>query len=245
MTGRAILPAAIAGLGAAAVFTLWPGIDLAVSAAFHDPATGVWLGETRAWPVVREALWKVTEVSAVFFLVLFLLALPRRALVPARLPGFALTALALGPGLVVNGLLKAFWGRARPRNVTEFGGSAEFTPALWPTDQCAGNCSFVAGEVAGWATLAMVLWLLAVRRLDDPARTALGALLVAAVSLTVFLRIAAGGHFLSDTVFAVVISVSVTLALWRLFRCDDVADRLTAATIAADLRRLLPTRRPK
>ena len=38
--------------------------------------------------------------------------------------------LALGPGLIVNGLLKPSWHRPRPCDLTEFGGSAEFVPVL-------------------------------------------------------------------------------------------------------------------
>ena len=65
---------------------------------------------------------------------------------------FVLAALALGPGLVVNAGFKDHWGRARPRDVTQFSGERTFTPALQPTDQCDRNCSFVAGHpsVAFW-----------------------------------------------------------------------------------------------
>ena len=68
----------------------------------------------------------------------------------------ATTADKLGPGLVVNGILKEHWGRARPRDVTQFGGDRRFTPALVIADQCERNCSFSAGHPsAGFALAAL------------------------------------------------------------------------------------------
>ena len=42
--------------------------------------------------------------------------------VPVRSWGYILLLYALGPGLLVDGLLKRFWGRARPADVQTFGG---------------------------------------------------------------------------------------------------------------------------
>ena len=237
-----------ATLLAALVFTLWPGIDLMASAPFHDAATGTWLAETPALAFLREALWTGMELATIAFLLLFLLALARRkaAAVPARLWGFALLAMALGPGLLVNGLLKDSWGRARPRTIAEFGGEAAFTPALEIADQCARNCSFVSGEVAAAVTLSLVLWLFAAARLQGPARPALAAALSAATALSAFLRLAGGGHFLSDIVFAALFTALLTLALWRLTGAARAARRLTGTGLLADLRApFARLRRPK
>ncbi|MCB1149464.1 MAG: hypothetical protein KDK48_04800, partial [Chlamydiia bacterium] len=40
--------------------------------------------------------------------------------------------LALGPGLLVNVVLKPNWGRPRPRHVIELGGEAKFRPFYSP-----------------------------------------------------------------------------------------------------------------
>ena len=111
----------------------------------------------------------------------------------------ALTAI-IGPGLIVNGLLKEQWGRPRPGAVAQFNADAEnsFTP-WWRTDGgCKSNCSFVAGEAS------IAFWLLApatlIRRRRSR-RTAYAAVFAVA-SLAGLLRIAVGGHFLSDVVFA-------------------------------------------
>jgi membrane-associated PAP2 superfamily phosphatase len=49
-----------------------------------------------------------------------------------RLALFLLLLLALGPGLVVNGVFKPGFGRPRPRQVVEFGGKYAFQQALSP-----------------------------------------------------------------------------------------------------------------
>ena len=45
---------------------------------------------------------------------------------------FLALVLALGPGLIVNGLLKPNWNRPRPCDITEFGGTVDFVHVLNP-----------------------------------------------------------------------------------------------------------------
>ena len=78
---------------------------------------------------------------------------------------FIALTFSLGPGLIVNGLLKEFIGRARPKNIIEFGGDKIFSPAYFPSNQCAHNCSFVSGDVAfAFATIAFPLLLSGMQR---------------------------------------------------------------------------------
>lgn len=230
-----------AWLLSAVVFTIWPQVDLAVSGIFYDPVSAAWLGNAPLAEALRSALWRMTEAAALVFLVLLVISLLRRksAATPVRASVFALLTFAMAPGIIVNGLLKAHWGRARPRTVTEFGGTSDFTPALEISDQCARNCSFVAGEVAGVVAVAMVLWLLFSGRLAPAGRVTFAALLLSLSLASAFLRVSAGGHFLSDSVFAALISVTVALLLWRWLGVERVADRLTFANIANDLRNLI------
>jgi lipid A 4'-phosphatase len=214
---------------AAIVFTAFPRIDLATAALFYDPAKG--------FPLARNPV-----VSATYHGVTLLMNIVVPALIAAIAAGFVprlarfrahrakfvyvLLVLAIGPGLIVNAVLKDHWGRARPAHVTEFGGGARFTPALLPSDQCVANCSFVSGHVAAAFSPAALALILPRRR-----RMWLG-IGAAGAALTGFGRIAAGSHFLSDVVFAVVI-VWFTAALlhWLLFRRsrEGAEDRATEA----------------
>jgi lipid A 4'-phosphatase len=119
--------------------------------------------------------------------------------------------LAIGPGLIVNGIMKEHWGRARPRTILEFGGDAAYSPVWWISDQCDRNCSFVSGEAASAFWLVTIAFL--VRKELSPAVAAITFVFAAAVSFT---RIAVGAHFLSDVVIAWLITFCVILVAHRL-----------------------------
>jgi len=114
--------------------------------------------------------------------------------------------LIVGAGLIVNTGLKDNFGRARPRNIVEFGGTKQFTPAYVVSQECASNCSFSSGDAAGgFFSLALAL-ALSRRRAPFVAAAALGALVSVA-------RIASGAHFFSDTVvsfFVMLIAADVS-----------------------------------
>ncbi|MBV5325687.1 MAG: phosphatase PAP2 family protein, partial [Rhodospirillaceae bacterium] len=117
-----------------------------------------------------------------------------------RVAIFVVVSLALGPGLVVNTVLKDNWGRPRPSTVTEFGGPHAHVPVLIPSDQCSDNCSFPSGHAA------LGFWVLAFALVAPPPwrRPAIfGALGFGALVGAV--RIAQGGHFLSDVISSGVI----------------------------------------
>ena len=119
-----------------------------------------------------------------------------------------LVVLAIGPGLIVNGILKEHWGRARPRDVVEFGGDHRFTPAIVISDQCERNCSFTAGHPsAGFALAALGYAYMSRRR-----RWAVFAAATGFGLLVGLARVAAGGHFLSDVLFSGFIVIG--LAVW-------------------------------
>ena len=130
----------------------------------------------------------------------------RPLLVPGRAVVFLISTLVLGPGLVVNVGLKDNWGRSRPIDVPQLGGSEHFTAWWDPRGGCAKNCSFVTGDGSG------AFWTLAPAALAPPAwrPLAYGAALAFGATVGVF-RMAFGAHFFSDVVFA---GVFVFLIIW-------------------------------
>jgi len=112
--------------------------------------------------------------------------------------------LIIGAGLIVNWGLKDNFGRARPRDVAEFGGTKIFTPAFVISHECRTNCSFSSGDAAGgFFSLALVFALARHRRAALVAGLAVGVI----ESLA---RISSGAHFFSDTVVS--FFVMLTLA---------------------------------
>jgi lipid A 4'-phosphatase len=242
----------VVGLGVLALisllFLLAPGLDLAVSALFYEPGSGFLHGRIAALEALRGAgrLVEVAFAIAVTAPLALKLLLPGRPLLlPPRATLFVLLSFLLGPGLLVNGILKEYWGRARPREILEFGGGANFSPVWWISDQCEGNCSFVSGEAAS------AFWLVALAFIVPRAwrRVALAATLAFAALIS-FTRIAMGGHFLSDVLLAWMLTLLVMVLVHRWIfavlppRFDAVIERGLARPGLALRRALALRRRP-
>ena len=204
------------------LFGVWPRLDVAVSGLFHDPGRGFWLADLGVVEVPRMLLWDAAGLFCVLAAIglTAALVLRRPALgLPARLWAFVLALFVAGPGIVVNGLLKEFWGRARPDAIVLFGGDRRFTGPFLPADQCARNCSFVSGEAA--AAMAMGIGLYVILRHLRPRlspvvwRAGVG-IAVAVPVLGAALRVVAGRHFLSDVICAGLIVVGLALLFDRL-----------------------------
>lgn len=201
------------------VLVAFPQIDLWVSGLFHDPASGRFVSEGPLLNFLRKGVPPVLYGVLVFLVLQWLGGRLTGAGTPNALNGrrvaFVLTSLAVGPGLIVNGVFKEWWGRARPSDILAFGGEARFTPPWMMTDQCDGNCSFVSGHAAmGFWTVALAMLVPAPwRGLAVAAALAFGAVVSAA-------RIVVGGHFLSDVIFAGLIVVPLTLWLYRVMVGD-------------------------
>ncbi|MGL4278879.1 MAG: phosphatase PAP2 family protein [Albidovulum sp.] len=202
-----------------AIFQLWPGIDLAVSGWFFTPGTGFALASSRTLDMIREAIWWMSNLMVAVVVLAILAALAGKPFLELQRAVFILLMYLLGPALLVDGLLKRFWGRARPANVEEFGGTQDFTLPLVPADQCDSNCSFVSGEGAAATALAIAFLLIApaVRQRVSPALFRLYVVFAIAIPLTgMALRVMLGRHFLSDTVFAALLVSGIALVLARL-----------------------------
>ena len=194
---------------AAIVFTLSPEIDLAAARLFFRD--GRWLASDH--PGVegfrRLASILVVGVPAAAVLLALLGRLVGR---PGgeRAALVLVLALALGPGLIVNVGLKDHWGRARPSQIVEFGRDRAFTPALVPANECRRNCSFVSGEAAmGFGLVTLALFARRRRALVLVPGLVMGSSLA-------LVRMAAGGHFLSDVVFGGLIASAVGLVVYAL-----------------------------
>jgi lipid A 4'-phosphatase len=206
---RVSFGAAFAAL--ALLFWLRSEIDLRCTALFYDGQEDAFPMKEHGWvKAVYHGVPILTGAAALGLAIALAIALVRRrALGPltVRIALYLLCVLAVGPGLVVNGILKRQWGRARPRDVTEFGGDKRFTPAFVISDQCDRNCSFVAGHPSPLFCLFAVGFVAARRRwLWHGAALALGGLVGLA-------RIVEGAHFLSDVVFS---GIFVFLVAWLL-----------------------------
>jgi lipid A 4'-phosphatase len=219
-----VLPLALIALwiALAIVFNGEPEIDRNVSALFFTAtdcakgATAVACGTFPAgastfFGVLRNVLQylPITLAAVVAASLASEIAAGRGFAYPrARFAATALAALALGPGLLVNGILKSYWGRPRPASTDLFGGNLPFVPAGQWSDACPKNCSFVSGEAAS------ILWLLCLVPLLPAGWRRSGVIAIVAVAVfTSGLRVAFGGHYLSDVVLGALSTIIVFAAL--------------------------------
>jgi len=131
---------------------------------------------------------------------------------------FLVITSLIGPLLISNLILKDHWGRARPRQLVEFGGELQFSPPLYLSDQCQTNCSFVSGEASS-----MFMIFIALAFVIPTKRRLLVFLTLFLGSLSGLMRIGLGGHFLSDVVFAgLFMCICASLVYWTMF-CSRLA----------------------
>lgn len=123
---------------------------------------------------------------------------------------FIILSFAIAAGFMTNFVLKNHWGRARPRDVAEFHGTKQFSPAGVLTNQCTRNCSFVSGE-ASFAYCFLCFAFLARKH----RKLWFWGITLFATSVAI-MRVAMGAHFLSDVILAGVYSLLVILIFERL-----------------------------
>jgi lipid A 4'-phosphatase len=208
--------AAMSGL-----FWLFPVLDVTAARAFYEAPRGFVGERTPALVAIlqlgRTAGWLV---GAAMLGVLAIRILRPDWLSPSiwRRWWVTLLAVLLGPGLLVNGILKAYMGRPRPLQTTLFGGNAEFVPVWTSSTGCAANCSFVSGEASfGLFLVIFAFWF------TGPMRwLALGVVGLFGVAMSLN-RMAFGAHFLSDVLLAWCLTALVILLVDRY-----LPDRLVA-----------------
>ncbi|WP_223477500.1 phosphatase PAP2 family protein [Oricola indica] len=201
-------------------FRLAPEIDLAVAGWFFDAEAcaasvapngrscgGFLYAESGFFGLIREILHPLAAILGIVMLIVVAVDIRkgRRWRNPGiRMKVVLLATLILGPGLIVNGILKAYWGRPRPRVTEDFGGTLPFVEAGSITDYCSANCSFVSGEAAAAG------WLMCIALLFAVHRHRWAAIVVGAVSVFMAgLRVAFGAHYLSDAVLGFLMTVAI------------------------------------
>ena len=199
-------------LGTVVLFAV-TDLDLVTIRPFYHPEL------ERPWPVSNDPLWLlfyrsapwITGSLAVAGVSMLITGVMRERSRRLRLYGiFILLCVILGPGLIINLVLKDHWGRARPRQLVEFGGSSEYSQPLVPFR--ASGKSFPCGHCSVGYLYGIGWW---VWRRSHPRQ--------AAVSLAAGLvmgtlqgigRMTDGGHYLSDAAWAALIALGIAHVLY-------------------------------
>jgi lipid A 4'-phosphatase len=183
------------------VFLLWPGLDVWVSNWFFDPELRRFTATHWPWVLaIHEGFPGVMQGLFVLSLMAWAGSWRFSHVVSRawrrRLAAWMLLVI-LGIGVVVDWAFKDNVGRPRPEQIEVFAGDLPFIPVLQTSNHCDLNCSFVSGHAAGaFSLMAWGMWAPWHRR---KRWLSLGIGLGLAIGL---MRIAQGGHFLSDVLFA-------------------------------------------
>ncbi len=200
-------------IGTALLFIFYPKIDLIVSGYFYKDGAFYLANNPLVQFSYHYAPFITFAIGLISLIMLIVDFIAKRDLlgVRKRVWAYLLLVLLLAPGLLVNLILKDHLGRARPKEVLQFGGDKHFSPAFIPANECRINCSFPSGHSAG-AFYLIALALLAKRRRFF--WLTLATLFGVLVSIG---RIVQGGHFLSDTIFSFFFVFFISWILYRLF----------------------------
>ncbi|MDB5985078.1 MAG: hypothetical protein JWR16_131 [Nevskia sp.] len=208
--GQQHLPGWRAGLICLLLVPLAAPLDRLTSGLFWHADGGFFLRDR--WPlqlVYHGTRWAMGTLELTLLLTLIAAhLLPRLRKARAQL-WFAVLALALGPGLITHTLLKDHWGRPRPSQIADFGGSDSYVPPWQPSAQCDHNCSFPSGHAVAGFYLITGAWLWPQRR----RRWLLAG--IAAGGVIGLVRIMQGGHFLSDVLAALAVVWLSNALLYR------------------------------
>lgn len=213
MSGPWWLWSVVLGFGVLMGLTVVTDIDGALSALFYAPDVGWRYAEAWGWRWLFEFGQGPAIAMASGAFVVLIGSWLRPVWVPYRRACLVLVlTVLLGPGLVVNSVLKPYWGRPRPRQVAMFGGVQAYHPWWQPGGYGSGK-SFPSGHAAmGFAMVAGAV--LIPQRYGRWRHAAIGMALGYGLLMGCG-RIVQGGHFFSDVLWAGVIVVLITYVLWR------------------------------
>src|ERR1700735_2148289 len=196
------------------VFALWPELDLKGARYFYHG--GGFFGRNDFERFGRDFFRVTPFVVLAAYAAMWLanrLGGRLRWAPSGRAMIFLIATMIIGPGLIVNLGLKDHWHRPRPIQTQDFNGPDPFVPWYDDNGGCKKNCSFVSGESSTG------FWMVAPASVLPPPWR--GAAMAAAFVFgfgASLLRLAFGGHYLSDVLLAGPITLIVIEIVRRVIR---------------------------
>ena len=201
-------------------------LDKTICGWFFDATDGWKWARTEPWRVVFHLGPIPGFVLGGLGIVLLIQSVRRRLDWRVGRAGiFLLLTLAVGPGMIINSVLKPHWGRPRPREIIDFGGEHRFV-LIGDFGPCAGNCSFPCGHASmGFYLLVPAFLFGSERRRWSYACFLAGGLAGLLIGLA---RIIQGGHYPSDVFASWAIVYACGLGFAHAMKVTDVGGLLLA-----------------
>jgi membrane-associated PAP2 superfamily phosphatase len=196
--------------------------DLEWIASFYSPG-----GANDGWVQARYKPWgliydygEIPGIAvAIGALILFVGSSLGKASTRYKKPCLVVVlTVIIGPGILVNGLLKNCWGRPRPIDITAFGGTKEYRNVFQPGGPGEGK-SFTCGHCAIAFSISAVGAFFPY--FPSLSIVCLGSGIAYGV-ITGVARIAQGGHFPTDVLWSgVVVFITIAFLYYVVFRIPD------------------------
>ncbi len=178
---------------------LFFNLDILLQKPFYNQNRGWFLIEVPFWDFLYKYGIFLGYILVVIALAIVSVSYWRKSLVKWRKASyFMLFVMVLGPGVLVNATFKDYWGRPRPREITEFGGKEDFVKT-WVKGDTNGK-SFPCGH-ASMGFIISIPFLFLRKRYKTWAWVffIFGTLYGGLIG---YARMVAGGHFASDVLWA-------------------------------------------
>ncbi len=191
--------------------------DILIQYKFWSNTSGWYLKDTFPW----RQLYLYGNIPALLIsltaLIVYCLSFFKHGLVKYhKLSAYLIAVMILGPGIIINSVLKQNWGRPRPRDVVEFGGYYQFEQ-ICDYDRSSGGNSFPCGHASmGFFFFAPAI-LLRRSKLKFYALLLFSWVFGLSIGLA---RIIQGGHFASDVIWSAMIVYWVSYLLYYVFALD-------------------------
>lgn len=176
----------------------FPKLDIGVSSLFFRKESMDFIGNASMFQQIYLILIPCSYVSC-FAIVMSRNEYMSRKCVYTFLCAFCIIILC-------STISKNFFHRPRPYSITEFGGRYDFSLPLHIGD-CKKNCSFVSGHAT--ISFALCSFCILLKKKDVLGRGAISAIACTLGAICGATRVIRGMHFMSDIVFAGLLSYSV------------------------------------
>lgn len=214
LTGWKVLAVQVAALLLITLlFTIFDW-DQRIAAQFYRAGQGWFMAKQSLWVWLRAYGTIPGIVMTLAALITWVTSLYARRLKPLRRPCLvvALTTI-LAAGLLVNAVLKQYWGRPRPSQTIAFGGKWDYR-TIFPPGTPGKGASFPCGHCTmGYVFLAMAAFRRQSKTLaygGVATGIILGGLLSAA-------RVVQGAHFVSDTIWSLgIVGMVATVLIYHM-----------------------------
>jgi len=196
------------------IFLIFPNLDIYISEFFFVEEKFISEKYTliKVLRTFLKNLMIIFPILAIFFLIFIRINKNKLIFLKKKIKHrryiLFLLGLILGPivgsGIIANLYFKDNWGRARPVHIEEFNGDKIYTPPFFKSDQCEKNCSWIGGETSAAFSFIVGFIILKNPYLLIKINIIFGLMVT-------FCRMAMGGHFFSDNLFAAIFMIYLAL----------------------------------